>query len=216
MEASVTPSGVKMPKVRSKAEFFRLSQEMVFGNRLQQFGWKLFDEMFQDCRNARCIGREPWYDSELPPMPEKVSVRNVLAGGDERVQRYRLGPAFAHAHCVSLIKTHIVTPEQLILDESAPDHLVTLQAEVRNSERFIDMRFALHSGVGMRPAYAAMKPVSGIRAVTILKEYLDAPSWDNLCEILHVYSESVVELSSYSVPVGVLGLSTIIWEVRNY
>jgi hypothetical protein len=70
--------------------------------------------------------------------------------------------------------------------------------------------------MGMRQAYEIMKHASGLKAVTILKENMDAPSWDNLCGILQEYSDSVVELSSYSVPVGVLGLSTIVWEVRDY
>jgi hypothetical protein len=122
----------------------------------------------------------------------------------------------AYVHCRDLIQEHIVNAEDLILDESAPDDRVVLQAEVMNSRCFLDMRYALHSGMGMRPAYEIMQHTNGIRAVEILKTYLDASSWDNLCWILQEYSDCVVELSSYDCAVGVLGWSTIFWEVRAY
>jgi hypothetical protein len=128
-----------------------------------------------------------------------------------------MNPYDAVHHCRRLIRERIVTPEQLILDESAPDHRVTLQAEVMNSPRFIDMRYALDArGMGMRQAYDQMQHANGLRAVTVLKERLDAPSWDNLCRILQEYPDSVVELSAYEIPVGVLGHNALIWEVRDY
>ena len=134
------------------------------------------------------------------------------------------------AHCKKLLTTG-VAPNDFYLDESAPDHRVTLQAEVMNSPRFIDMRYALHTGVGMRDAYAMpssfpwcpRKPVNGLMhhswaapAVAILRHYLDAASWDNLETILQEYRDSVVELSAYDCPVGVLGWNTLTWEVRSY
>ena len=186
--------------VTSKAEFFRLSQQMEFGNRLRQWGWGEFLQQF-----------------ERGQVPLRVSVRNCLAGGDARVQRYRLDPRDAVLHCRRLIRERIVTPGQLILDESAPDDCVTLQAEVMNSTRFLDMRYALDArGMGMRQVYDQMQHANGLRAVTVLKERLDAPSWDNLCRILEEYQDSVVELSTYEIPVGVLGHNTLIWECRNF
>ena len=134
-----------------------------------------------------------------------------------RVQRYRLTPAQALNHCNKLLRSHAVDRKDLVLDESAPDDRVVLQAEVMNSPKFIDMRYALNArGLGMRQAYEIMKHAGGIKAVTILKECLDAESWDNLCEILENYGDSVVELSSYEIPVGVLGWNSLVWEVRNY
>lgn len=184
--------------VFSKAEFFRRSNNLEFGNRLRQWSWY------------------EYLGLRLEELPKLVSVRNCLAGGDTRVQRYRMLPVQATNHCIQLLLSHVVTVEDLLLDESAPDDLVALQAEVRNSERFIDIRYAEYSGVGMRQAYDQMKHVSGARAVAVLREHLDAPSLDNLWDILARFQDSVVELSAYAVPVGVLSLNTIIWEVRNY
>jgi hypothetical protein len=104
--------------------------------------------------------------------------------------------------------------EELFVDESAPDRCVQLQAEVMQDERYIYIRYAIGSGVGMRQAYPTMQHAFGLKAITILKQYLDAPSLDELFRILKLYNSSVVELSSYDRSVGVLKLNTIFWEVR--
>ena len=106
------------------------------------------------------------------------------------------------------------------MDESAPDHKVMLQAEVMNSDGLYGpspvLRYALHSGVGMRQAYATMKHACGLVSAALLRQHLDAPSQDKLWDILSCYTDSVVELSTYPCGVGVLGWNTIFWEVRNY
>lgn len=107
-------------------------------------------------------------------------------------------------------------PGELLVDESAPDERVTLQAEVMNSDRFIEMRFAVHSGIGMRQAYDIMHHTRGSVAMAILRRYLDAAAMDKLEEILATYRDSIVELSAYDCSVGVLGWNTLFWEVRNY
>ena len=130
-----------------------------------------------------------------------------------------------------------ISPDDFYLDESAPDHRVTLQAEVMNSSRFIDMRYALYTGMGMRNTYnlgtfyrgvrspvlldpygfgVSIEPTWGSPAVSILRHYLDANSWDNLQQILAEYPDDVVELSAYDCSVGVLGWNTLFWEVRGY
>lgn len=106
--------------------------------------------------------------------------------------------------------------DDFLLDESAPDERVVLQAEVTNSARFLDVRYALYSGVGMRLAYDVMKHAQGLVALTLLRQHLDAPSLDTLWDILRDYRDSVVELSSYPMGVGVLGWNTLFWEVRDY
>jgi hypothetical protein len=156
----------------------------------------------------------------LKDKPPQISVRNTKAGGDTRVQRYRMTPEEAAAHCKDLIQHYIVQPGELVLDESAPDHLVTLHAEVWRGPTGLEMRRALDAGVGMRPAFSVDNPqqqhVSGLRAVFTLREYLDAPSYDCLQETLEHYPDSVNELSAYRVTLGVLNWNTVFWECRNY
>lgn len=189
-------------RVNSKQEFFQLSNAMRFGNRLRQWNWEEYLQLYHKG------------SGQLPP---RISVRNCNAGGATGVQRYRLTPHQAYLHCLHAIQCRVAVAEHLLLDESAPDDRVMLHAELCNSERHIDLRYALHTlGWGMRQAYAVMQHMSGLRALLLLQCYLDAPSWDNLCTIRTDYRDSVVELSVYACSVGVLRWNTLFWEVRNY
>lgn len=131
------------------------------------------------------------------------------------MQAYRLSPQKAWLMVESLEKSGFRN-EDIIMDESAPDHKVVLQAEVVQSERYLDMRYALCSGVGMRQAYEQMTHANGLRAKAILEQHLDASSCDTLNELLEAYSGYVIELSSYSCVVGVYSHNTLFWEVRNW
>ncbi len=148
---------------------------------------------------------------EVPPL---ISARSRGAA-QSSVQRYRMVHDVALIHVNKLINEGV--PESdIILDESAPDNKVVLQCEVMNSPNFIDMRYALHNiGNGMRHAYGIMKHTYGAVAMRILRDHLDGPSMENLEYLLDVYNESVIELSAYSVSVGVLGWNSLTWEVRN-
>lgn len=163
--------------------------------------------------------------------PLRLSVRSALSVDSQRVQRYRMTFVQTMEHCARLIR-HGCPPKSLLVDESTPDDQVVLQAEVMNSHRFIDMRYCLHSGIGMRGVYALPSSFGltsemklpqkaqchqwGILAVALLRQYLDTPSMDKLEEILEQYADSVVELSTYPMAVGILQWNTIFWEVRSY
>jgi len=112
------------------------------------------------------------------------------------------------------------SPNEVLADESSPDHRVCLQAEVTaGGPSHIPnpiMRYALFSGVGIRQAYDQMDHVWGIRALEILRFFLDPPSMDKLEEVMSNYPQAVVELSTYPIGVGILGWNTLFWEVRNY
>jgi hypothetical protein len=105
---------------------------------------------------------------------------------------------------------------ELLIDESAPDHCVQLQAEVMNDPNFVYMRYAVRSGLGMRQAYPTMKHAYGATAMRILRHFLDCESIEELERILCEYSnDTVVELSSYPIRLGRLNWNTIFWEVRS-
>lgn len=185
--------------VNNKAEFYNLSKLLLLGNRIRQWTLSEFRAMYNT-------------GATLPPL---MSIRSAVAIGTRQAQRYRLSPKQMLKLCNGLLKRGY-TSEQILVDESAPDHLVELQAEVMNTRRFIDMRFALHSGVGMRQAYKQMQPAWGTRAMIILRQFLDPTSMDCLERILHDYSNSIIELATYQGSVGVLGWNCLFWEVRNY
>lgn len=59
--------------------------------------------------------------------------------------------------------------------------------------------------------------VCGLKAKMILQSNLDPSSYDCLMDLLDLYSEHVVEFSTYSKHYGkILSRNTIFWEVRKY
>lgn len=146
-------------------------------------------------------------------MPQALSLRSLTVAS--AVQRYRIPAASIRRGLLRLLREG-VPASSLLVDESAPDDQVLLQAEVMLSPRCLEMRYATGSGVGMRQAYLSMRHTHGAVAVAILRHYLDPASQDCLFDNLALYSDSVCELSSYPFGLGVLGWNTLFWEWRNY
>ena len=172
---------------------------LQLGNRLEQWSYDDFNLLYQDM---------------LISTRQRVSLRTTRIASIEG-QRYRISPERMLRLCDSLIAKGFKRDE-LLIDESAPDYAVVLQAEIMRTERFLYVRCALRSGVGMREALLNSKHIEGIRAMLLLRQHLDTESMDTLERLLTEYPDSVVELSTYPFAVGVLGSNTIFWEVRNY
>jgi len=105
------------------------------------------------------------------------------------------------------------------LDETAPDHLVTLQGEVCRMAGGLYGYLALRSRLRMREAMRAglMHDLRGAAVAWALRRYLDEASVDDVYALLDLYPDAVIELAAYECDVGVLpNRNTIIWEVRNY
>ena len=57
----------------------------------------------------------------------------------------------------------------------------------------------------------------GLEAKMLLEKYLSPSSISDIYCLLDTFPESVIEFSSYRIPVGnIPGRNTVIWEVRNY
>jgi hypothetical protein len=188
---------LRISRVNSKAEFFQLSQRLLLGNRLRQWTWTEYNQI------------------SIAELPALTSVRSRNLTASKLIQRYRMTPVQTKRHVTKLLACGFAESD-FFLDESAPDHLVTIQGEVMNSKKFLYLRYNTVPGLGMRQAYPIMKHAEGLRALTLLQYYLDARSWDCMQEILTLYRDSIIEFSAYSVSLGVLGWHSVIWEVRNY
>lgn len=182
----------------SKREFYAASRRGLLGNTLVQWAYPDFREMYRSGSD----------------LPVRVSLRCARAAADKRAQVYRIGATEMITRCEDLLRSGYSSSE-LLVDESAPDEFVTLQAEAMNTERFIYLRYALNSGLGMRAAYGRMLHADGLRAVMLLRQYLDPSSQDDLFSMLSQYPSSVVELSAYPFGVGRLKRNTLFWEVRT-
>lgn len=188
-----------IPAIRTKKEFYALSRRLQLGNCLQQ--WP-FPQWQENLFSHGFIGID------------KFSLRTAARASDRRAQRYRITANRMERLCRRLI-CEGYKPEDLLVDESAPDDTVLLQGEVLNTPEFVELFYVERSGIGMRQAFPLMKPVAGIRAVQILRHYLDADSCEDLFQILAEYHTSVVEFSVYPKRVGRLQRNTLIWEVRT-
>jgi hypothetical protein len=146
------------------------------------------------------------------PLPPFVGVRHAIPGSQH--QRYGLTPKDALAH----VRRINGAPKEFIISEHAPDDFGTLQGYVMRSERYLELDYYLGGGLLMRQIFEREldRHIAGAGAVALLRQHLDAPSWDCLQDIWDRFPSSVVELSAYSVGCGTLGWNTLFWEVRDY
>ncbi len=98
----------------------------------------------------------------------------------------------------------------------APVDRTILNAEVRRSERHLDLHYS-RKPVPLRESLtceSAARWADGLKAESILRWALDPTSYDWLQLLLD--RGEVVELSAYEIGCGVLGWNTCFWEVRDW
>lgn len=113
--------------------------------------------------------------------------------------------------------TSVPDAAQWYCSAMAPTSLTLLQGEVMQTDRglylyFSRVRKPMRDALREKPEEAI-----GIRAVTLLRHFLNAKSYDWLEVLLDRYPGHVVEFSAYGKCWGTLpGYNTVFWEVRNY
>jgi len=94
----------------------------------------------------------------------------------------------------------------------------TAQGEVQRSVNWIDLtittgRFPMREA--LLTDYTTL--VQGLRAISLLRHFMDPPSYEWLEYLLDTYPGHVVEFSCFSRPWGTIpGMNTVFWEVRQY
>jgi len=197
-----------MPKpVTSKAQFVKLYQDGVFGNRAPT--WNSLDRWYD------------WWTAEHFDAPEsaityrRFHVRNRVANGKTF---YNLGPDF---NSVVTAWNRLVCeygPGTAYISEMAPHHLGTAQGEVQRSVHHLDLTIT----TGRLPMREALLTdyttfVQGLRADILLRHFMDPPSYEWLQYLLDTYVDHVVEFSCFSRPWGTVpNRNTVFWETRLY
>lgn len=100
--------------------------------------------------------------------------------------------------------------------QAAPDEYLTIQGEVCDLP---DGRRYLHGTTAKLPMRAALlqgRHFYGSAVTSILRQYLDAVSFDHLQFLLDRHPGHVVEFSAYSRRVGELGWNSLFWDVRDF
>lgn len=111
-------------------------------------------------------------------------------------------------------------PDLWYCSEMAPHHRGTIQGEVMQSltGAGVDLLYT-SAQLPMREALALKSTqVSGILALSILREAMDPNSYDWLQVLLDRYERHVVEFTCFEIPWGTLwpNFNTVFWEVRKY
>lgn len=179
--------------IRTKREMYEAYHRGRFGNRLR--AWS---------------GVQAWRESEY--QGEVVLRSKSSAGG--RVA-YRLDAS----EVASTLEAWGVelTSAEIEINESAPDSDILIQGEVERSELYLTLTFSTLR-LPMRDALARdSNTVTGLKALLLLRRYLDPSSFDDLWGLLEDFDGAVVEFSCWSSDVGICPRrNTVFWEVRHY
>jgi len=181
--------------IKTKADMYPLYLAGAFGNKLQT--WATLEDFYEDSVEKNVVLRYKgkaggaWVAYELPPSKVRETVEQWVSEGAD--------------------------PKLITLNESAPDDLLLIQGEVMASTHFLSLRYS-RLPLPMRKALAEKQyHLDGIKAVLLLRHYLDSDSFDDLMGLLDTYPDSVVEFSTWAKDVGnVPHRNTVVWEVRNY
>lgn len=189
---------LEFPPVITKRDFVERFDQGEFGNKLPT--WDCIDSLVCD------------YSSGKVADVDLVHIRNRIAGGRTwyNVPMKYVGDVYR-----SEVIASGLAPHQVYFSLMAPTARTLFQGEVMQSEHSLELYWT-NVAKPMRDALAERAyRDSGIIAVSLLRYYLDAPSFDWLQALLERYPGHVVEFSAYSVCCGTLGLNTIFWEVRG-
>jgi len=101
------------------------------------------------------------------------------------------------------------------LSEMAPTSQTLIQGEVKRGLMGLELRYSQERMTMRAALQTSQETTAGLRAVFLLRKYLDASSYDWLMELLDLYQNHIVEFSTYSVCWGTLpNRNTVFWEVR--
>lgn len=210
-------------KIRSKAEFFRLWEAGVLGNR---------PVLFRTVEAALASG--------LP----RIGFRELGKAG---------GGAWELAEGVEKIKNVAwmweVAGRKFIMDGSVPNDHSTMQGEVRRGEWGLESYLCSRDewvsklskgipcwiehlqkwGTATGKMYPGLPPMREtlkqgwhrhrgyLETKVLLDRYLDPSSRDDLDALLELYPDATIELTAFDIDTGVIpGRNTIFWEVRDY
>lgn len=113
--------------------------------------------------------------------------------------------------------------KDLTFNQNMPDEHLTIQGEVSATENHLNLIYTTIQEPMLKGLNKERIYEQGLIAMHTLRRNLDAPSFENLMNLLRMFPgsssqnpSSSVEFSTYEIGVGDLGNNTVFWEVRNY
>ena len=183
-------------EIRSKAEFFRLWEAGVLGNRTRL--WRNLDECLVDCRRFGI---------------QEIGFREIGKTGGGAWEKV------ATAQVPATVDKWRAAGRQFIMDDGAPDEHRTMQGEVCRTFRGMEGFLAVGSNLPMRQAIAAghMRSCSYLTTLTLINKFMDPSSREDFEALMELYPDAAIEFTCFRINVGVFpGRNTIFWEIRNY
>ena len=139
-----------------------------------------------------------------------VNIRSRQGSG--KGFKYGVAPADLRAASQEFIRSGIT---ELQYNEAMPDDLLLLQGEISRDIFHLYLRYDDTPGRNMREAMANCKHVSGLAADMLLKSRMTPSDYDDVCDLLDIWPDAVIEFSTYSEGVGQARCrNTVVWEVR--
>lgn len=184
---------MKVEPIRTKAQFFRLWEQGLLGNKLRT--WR---------------------------SPEEAVASGVPIVGFRQIGQTGAG-AFemaTNAEILGVAERWRAAGREFMVNEAAPDHLGLIQGEVcRLADGWHGLIGRVVNGKRMRDSIrdGDLRPCKGVQVIDLLNRFMDPASRDDLDALLDLYPGHTVEFTCYSVDVGFLpGRAAIMWEVRLY
>lgn len=110
-----------------------------------------------------------------------------------------------------------VSPKDIYISAMCPTEKTTLQGEVMETGEGLYLYYTRVAKPMREALREASSHATGLGAVSLLRTYLDANSYEWLQELLSLYPGHVVEFTSLSTCWGTLPrYNTLFWEVRYY
>lgn len=89
--------------------------------------------------------------------------------------------------------------------------------EVAKSERYMDLTYTTVNKTSRLALKEETLHASGLKALYLLKTYMDSCSFEDIMTLQETYPDSIIEFTVYKDDLGNCPhRNTIIWEVRNY
>ena len=187
------PRVKEVRRIRNKAEFYRLWEAGVLGNRTNI--WHDPARAHRECKNL------------------EIGFRQIGKAGGGKWEKVPRDEVF---NCAARWSAE---GRKFIMDDGAPDWCRTLQGEVCRTYRGLEGYLDTVGKLPMRPAMAAghMRMCSGATIRALLDRFMDPSSQEDLAALLDLFPDATVEFSCFGIDVGVfLGRNTIFWETRDY
>lgn len=110
-----------------------------------------------------------------------------------------------------------IKKETLTFNQSMPNEELKIQGEIMRSKENYSLTYTTIKKPMNRALEEETLFAKGLTALSLVKENLFPSSYEDLQDLFNIFPDSIIEFSSYNVPVGNLkNRNTILWEVRNY